>query len=47
MPRQPDEECAQAPEMPSSVTPIKPPRNAGAGHDNPDAKNSVSYSDFD
>ena len=36
----PWEDSAPVTEMPSPVTPTKPPRNAGAGHDSPDAENS-------
>jgi hypothetical protein len=32
-------ESAPDPEKPNPVTPTKPPRNAGAGQDNPDAEN--------
>jgi hypothetical protein len=36
----PCENSAQDPETPNPVTPTKPPRNAGASQDNPDADNS-------
>ncbi len=38
MSHRPWEESAPDPETPNPVTPIKPPRNAGAGQDNPDAE---------
>ncbi len=35
------------PETPNPVTPTKPPRNARAGHDNPDAEISECQHDSD
>jgi hypothetical protein len=43
----PWEESAPDPETPNPVTPTKPPRNAGVGQDNPDAKYSECQYDSD
>jgi hypothetical protein len=43
----PWEESAPDPETPNPVTPIRPPRNAGAGHYNPDAEYSECQYDSD
>jgi hypothetical protein len=40
MPCNPDEPDYHRCEQPNPVTPAKPPRNAGAGHDKSDAENS-------
>jgi hypothetical protein len=41
----PWEEDAQITELPHPVTPMKPPGNDGAGHDNSDADISLTQSD--
>jgi hypothetical protein len=43
----PWEEFAPDPETPNPVTPTKPPHNAGAGQDNPDAEISECQYDSD
>jgi hypothetical protein len=43
----PWEESAPDPKTPNPVTPTKPPRNAGAGQDNPDAEISECQYDSD
>jgi hypothetical protein len=45
MPCRSVEEEARIPESPNPVTPTKPARNDGAGHDNPDAKIPLTQSD--
>jgi hypothetical protein len=45
MPCRSDEEEAQIPESPNPVTPTKPQRNDGAGHDNSDAEFPLTQSD--
>jgi hypothetical protein len=47
MSHRPWEESAQYPETPNPVTPTKPPCNAGAGQDNPDAEISECQLDSD
>jgi hypothetical protein len=47
MSHRPWEESAADPETPNPVTPTKPPRNAGAGQDNPDAEISECQFDSD
>ncbi len=47
MPYRPWEESAQDHETPNSITPTKLQHNAGACHDDPDAKNSECQYDSD
>ena len=47
MPCRPEEEFAQGPESPHPVTPTKSTGNDGAGHADPDAKNSDAESDLE
>jgi hypothetical protein len=45
MPCQPDEGEAQIPDSPNPVTPMKLPRDDGAGYDNSDAEIPLTQSD--